>query len=767
MSNVNDLRTSSKLKDSLVGNLQPQPYNGEPHKLKQFLTTFHMFYHVKGTIEWHNKELPTASAQKLIKLKHARVIDAQATEKGAPSANASTGSGTASIPLLSTETRTAPNPQSQAQPAAATMRVRCIKNDEQIGGLLLLSCTWKVQEVLSIYPVSYATLVEKLKFHYDRPTVFKVYDALGKLLNLKQGNNPLRKTRDELSIYLDKLLDYGIDFRTFHDGLFAKYVMLMAITDPVVFNQAMGFKCDNFEQFEDYINQLAQNERVQHRDHAHANTVQGDKRKQKHLPYNAPPSEKKERPANAKKWCTFHGTSTHDTKECKALKTKNNKNKKTHHANVAAEDDDDAVTLLAHAELAALTATNEHATPLMHQKVMIADSGANPSICSEGWIKKHKVYFRRKTSLTHDRLVRTAHGSWSSTYEVEIPTIYEGKLMVITVLVMKKDSICPLLMGNPSFIKGGAIWDLKTGEMELRDINVKLKWKLSPTAKLYYLPLVQPPVKECTRKGYALLAHEEEASTEATQEELGSMLAYVEELTSPDESVLSDGPPPLEDFDDESDYDDAIALNVNLYDDDTESTMDTLPAPVSIYGDDVDDVLDDAIIDEELDLATRLEVYTLIHMFDEDNGPKAKANVVIDPSNKEPTSEEIPVDILKGVIEALHQEVGHSGAEATYMALKPHVYGTEVEELVKQVCKACKTCKRVKHPTPAELFNGTLQGKAKQFNDIVAIDCVHYSPSNQGHTHVLALIDEKTGYSAHAPRNDMSAAHTLELFQQL
>ena len=70
------------------------------------------------------------------------------------------------------------------------------------------------------------------------------------------------------------------------------------------------------------------------------------------------------------------------------------------------------------------------------------------------------------------------------TYEAKIPTIYEAKLMFITVLVMKKDIICPLLMDNPSFIKGGAIWDLKTGEMDMRDINVKLKWKLSPTAKL-------------------------------------------------------------------------------------------------------------------------------------------------------------------------------------------------------------------------------------------------------------------------------------------
>jgi hypothetical protein len=215
-----------KLKDSLVGNLQPQPFNGEQHCLKQFLTTFHLFYNVKGIIEWHTKDVPIERAQRLTSLGHAVALQPNDAANNAPS-----------VPTSSTSTTPHPHPQ----PPAGTMRVHLIKNDEQLGGLLLLSCTWKVQEVLSIYPVSYTLLVEKLKHHYDRPTLFKLFDALDRMLNLKQGKNPLHRTRDELSVLLDELKDYGIDFETFHGGIFAKYCLLRAIADPVIYNQAMGF----------------------------------------------------------------------------------------------------------------------------------------------------------------------------------------------------------------------------------------------------------------------------------------------------------------------------------------------------------------------------------------------------------------------------------------------------------------------------------------------------------------------------------------------
>jgi hypothetical protein len=92
--------------------------------------------------------------------------------------------------------------------------------------------------------------------------VFKLFESLEKMLSLKQGSNPLTKTRDELFICLDKLLDYGIDFRTFHGGIVPKFCMLRAITNPVVYNEAIGYKCDTFEEFVEYVNMLAQNERV-------------------------------------------------------------------------------------------------------------------------------------------------------------------------------------------------------------------------------------------------------------------------------------------------------------------------------------------------------------------------------------------------------------------------------------------------------------------------------------------------------------------------
>jgi hypothetical protein len=59
---------AAKLKDSLSINLQPAPFNGEPNRLGKFLRNFHVFYDVKGTLEWETRELERAEANRLITL---------------------------------------------------------------------------------------------------------------------------------------------------------------------------------------------------------------------------------------------------------------------------------------------------------------------------------------------------------------------------------------------------------------------------------------------------------------------------------------------------------------------------------------------------------------------------------------------------------------------------------------------------------------------------------------------------------------------------
>ena len=132
---------------------------------------------------------------------------------------------------------------------------------------------------------------------------------------------------------------------------------------------------------------------------------------------------------------------------------------------------------------------------LCEQKILILDPGASPTSVSQGFLDKHKIYY--KTVQAHDppKKIRTAKGTIQGTHTARINFFYERELYSIDALVLATDKVTPILFGSNSLKKIKAKFDFQSGVMTING-NLTINWEFSKTSGLWFFNLLQPSTKD-------------------------------------------------------------------------------------------------------------------------------------------------------------------------------------------------------------------------------------------------------------------------------
>ena len=132
---------------------------------------------------------------------------------------------------------------------------------------------------------------------------------------------------------------------------------------------------------------------------------------------------------------------------------------------------------------------------LMDQKVIVLDTGANPTSCSQGYLDKHGILYQVKEEHRPPRKIRTAKGIVKADLTVTIPFCFEHQIYSIDVLVLSTPALVPILFGSNSFRKAKATINYK-GIMEMTAFKSSIVWDFSNNSGLYYIRLHQKHITE-------------------------------------------------------------------------------------------------------------------------------------------------------------------------------------------------------------------------------------------------------------------------------
>jgi hypothetical protein len=87
----------------------------------------------------------------------------------------------------------------------------------------------------------------------------------------------------------------------------------------------------------------------------------------------------------------------------------------------------------------ALASNRNEKFSVMDMKVIVLDTGAYPTTCSQGFLDKHGIAYTVVAEYNPPRKVRTAKGNLKAYKYVHVPNAYEHSLYDIEVLVLHSD----------------------------------------------------------------------------------------------------------------------------------------------------------------------------------------------------------------------------------------------------------------------------------------------------------------------------------------
>jgi hypothetical protein len=150
-------------------------------------------------------------------------------------------------------------------------------------------------------------------------------------------------------------------------------------------------------------------------------------------------------------------------------------------------------------------ARDEKKMNIMDLKLMLLDTGANPTSASSAYFAKHGIVFAVKELHDPPRRIRTANGIVKASKTVTVPFNYNGTKFTIDVLMLDTARIVPILFGANSLRTCKATFDFASGIMMMKAFKQELHWKFSKQAGLWYMDLYQTD-KMKNAKGHVLQA---------------------------------------------------------------------------------------------------------------------------------------------------------------------------------------------------------------------------------------------------------------------
>ena len=431
-------------------------------------------------------------------------------------------------------------------------QAKCIKYDNDgdtdadleqqnaIMAFMFTKCSADVQIHLMNLPEGEQTkagYIAKLKELFEPRDQDMILKPLESIVTLEQGaNESLREYRHRCLSLMYTCKQYNWDVMTTLDGKFMSHMITRGMRDR---HQKATLQYQTFASFAQYdasLNNLAQSESIVNSgpayDDAQANGANGYGRSPPYRQTNGKGGKKPyhPKPPGKTKWCTYHGTETHNTADCRSLKFPNNssandpreskdnqqpkgkdnksKPKKKIQANMANghdDDDDDsdadvymAIECVNTSGEGISLAANGTGQSIMDGANAVLDSAASPVVTSDTFLTKNNIIYHKTVDYDPPRKVRTANGLVNANFEAIVPmrlTDEEGKPHDINVatMVMRTDKVVPLLYGMSALRNSKSTFDFSSGVMHIGKLNCNVQWKLSNRTNIWYLPLKQPP----------------------------------------------------------------------------------------------------------------------------------------------------------------------------------------------------------------------------------------------------------------------------------
>ena len=123
----------------------------------------------------------------------------------------------------------------------------------------------------------------------------------------------------------------------------------------------------------------------------------------------------------------------------------------------------------------------------------------------------------------------------------------------------------------------------------------------------------------------------------------------------------------------------------------------------------------------------------------------------------------VPLPLRARVARAAHVKSGHLAARESIRRASEHYTWPDLHADVKLAVKSCVECGRRKPPGPGRALPlGSLE--ASRPNEKVAVDVLSLSPSPQGWSYVLTMIDHFSRYAVVAPLRTKSSAEVARAF---
>lgn len=130
---------------------------------------------------------------------------------------------------------------------------------------------------------------------------------------------------------------------------------------------------------------------------------------------------------------------------------------------------------------------------------------------------------------------------------------------------------------------------------------------------------------------------------------------------------------------------------------------------------------------------------------------------VIIPRGEEVLQVVLPASLKTQVLQQLHNEHGHQGAELTTELVRLRCYWPGMHHDIKQWCRECERCQVSKHTQPtACAYMGHLL--ASRPNQILAIYFTILEPSKNGAENILVMTDVFSKYTQAIPTHDQRAS---------
>ena len=137
-----------------------------------------------------------------------------------------------------------------------------------------------------------------------------------------------------------------------------------------------------------------------------------------------------------------------------------------------------------------LVANRNEKFSVMDQCVIILDTGAYPSSCSQLYLDRHGVLYIIIAVHNPPKKIRTAKGIVKAYKTVRLPFAFGHSVFHLDVLVLDTPALVPILYGSNSFKKAKATLNYK-GTMEMKANGKTIIWSYSPNSGLYYINLHQ------------------------------------------------------------------------------------------------------------------------------------------------------------------------------------------------------------------------------------------------------------------------------------